>query len=111
MQPNLETFDAVRSHALELLRVGHQPTVLIVDDEEAMARFVETILRAAGYHTLVATSGHDAIETAEHVGDFDLLVTDFRMPAMNGDELARQMRRLKPDLNVLYLTGFSDALF
>ena len=85
-------------------------SVLIVDDEEPVRRFVERVLRDAGYPTAAAGGGHEAIEMAAKQR-FDLLVTDVNMPAMTGDELARRLRQLEPSLKVLYLTGFADQLF
>ena len=85
--------------------------VLIVDDEEPVRRFVDRALSAAGYNTSTAADGLQAIEAAEKAGEFDILVTDLMMPQMKGDELARRLRMREPQLKVLYLTGFSDALF
>jgi two-component system cell cycle sensor histidine kinase/response regulator CckA len=85
--------------------------ILVVDDEESIRTFADAALRAAGFETMLAVSGADALARAEHLGDFDLLLTDMRMPGMDGCELARRLRQSRPDLPVLYLTGFSDALF
>ena len=86
-------------------------TALVVDDEDAILRFVERVLSGAGFRTVVAHSGAEAVSLATTVAGLDLLVTDLMMPNMNGDELARRLRALDPDLPVLYLTGFSDRLF
>jgi two-component system cell cycle sensor histidine kinase/response regulator CckA len=88
-----------------------QGPVLIVDDEEAVLRFVDRVLREAGYTTVVAKSGPEAIELAKKVGSLSALVTDVMMPGMTGDELARVLRQNEPALKVLYLTGYSDRLF
>ena len=85
--------------------------VLIVDDDPGVLYFVGRVLERAGYVTVSATSGREALEAAARLGSVDLLVTDLRMPPMNGDELARQLRRTEPDLKVLYLTGCSDYFF
>lgn len=85
--------------------------VLIVDDEEPVRRFVERVLREAGYQTVLAGDGPEALEVAEKLGSFDLLLTDVMMPQMTGDELARRLRQNEPSLRVLYLTGYSDRLF
>ena len=59
-----------------------------------------------------ATSdGPRALEVAATLRTFDLLLTDLIMPKMTGDELARRLRRQRPALKVLYLTGYSDQLF
>lgn len=86
-------------------------TVLVVDDEESVLRFVRRVLEEAGLKTIVARDGAEAVLTAALVGNIDVLVTDLMMPHMNGDELARRLRAEQPDLPVLYLTGFSDRLF
>jgi len=86
-------------------------TVLVVDDEAGIREFVDRALRQAGYQTAVASDGPEALDVAERLGSFDLLVTDLRMPQMMGDELARRMRLRDPAIKVLYLTGFSDQLF
>jgi len=92
-----------------------QPTspyvALVVDDEEPVRRFVDRALREAGYKTVMAGSGAEAINAVTETGGFDILVTDLMMPEMNGDELARRLRSQEPSLKVLYLTGFSDKLF
>ena len=84
--------------------------VLIVDDDRAVRDFVEHVLRDAGYRTMAAASGPEAIELATKQ-PIDLLLTDVNMPQMTGDELARRLRHDDPSLKVLYLTGFSDQLF
>lgn len=87
------------------------PTALIVDDEESVRRFVERVLHEAGYQTALAGDGPEALELAQKLGSFEVLVTDVTMPQMSGDELARRLRQNEPGLKVLYLTGYSDRLF
>jgi len=86
-------------------------SVLVVDDEETVRRFVARVLQEAGCDVVTAADGPEAIAIAEGAGTIDLLVTDLMMPQMNGDELARRLRKRDGDLPVLYLTGFSDRLF
>ena len=88
-----------------------QGPVLVVDDEEPVRRFVDRVLREAGYKTVVASNGPEALEVAKRVGPLGGLVTDVMMPGMSGDELARVLRQTEPALKVLYLTGYSDRLF
>lgn len=85
--------------------------VLIVDDEESVRTFAERALRLAGYETAVAADGPEALSIWETQGPFELLLTDVVMPAMAGNELARRLRLLDPDLKVLYFTGYVDRLF
>ena len=86
-------------------------SVLVVDDEELVRKFVDRVLREAGYETTTASDGPEALEVAARHESFDILVTDVMMPQMTGDELARRVRITKPGMKVLYLTGFSDRLF
>ena len=87
------------------------PSVLIVDDEKAVASFVERVLAGNGWRTYVAHNGADALALAATLDGLDLLLTDLMMPEMSGDELARRLRSTLPDLPVLYFTGFGDRLF
>ena len=86
-------------------------SVLVVDDEEPVRKFVDRVLRDAGYHTTVASDGPEAIEMASKLESLDIVVSDVMMPQMAGDELARRLRQARPNIKVLYLTGFSDSLF
>ena len=103
---------SIRTLASKLVKQpAPQGPVLVVDDEEAVLRFVDRVLRDAGYKTAVANNGTEAIEVAKKVGPLGALVTDVMMPGMTGDELARMLRQTEPALKVLYLTGYSDRLF
>jgi CheY-like chemotaxis protein len=85
--------------------------ILIVDDDTSMRDFVDRVLKDAGYLTVHAVDGQDALEIGKRLGPFDLLLTDELMPRMAGHELARQLRKRQRDLKVLYLTGHTDRLF
>ncbi len=84
---------------------------LVVDDEEPIRVLIERILKMNGFQTAVARDGVDALAVAEGIEVLDILVTDLMMPNMNGDELARRLREKRPEVKVLYLTGYSDKLF
>ncbi len=86
-------------------------TVLIVDDEESIRRFAQHVLNGAGCRTVVASDGLEAIDLASRTPKISLALIDLMMPRMNGDELARRLRQTRPDIPILYLTGFSDRLF
>jgi two-component system cell cycle sensor histidine kinase/response regulator CckA len=79
---------------------------------DQVRKFVERVLREAGYKTATAGGGGEAIDIAKKMESLDILVTDVMMPQMTGDELARRLRQTEQrGLKVLYLTGFSDRLF
>jgi len=112
LAPEASVIGSIKTLANKLLKgPAPQGPVLVVDDEEAVLRFVDRVLRDAGYKTAMANSGPDAIEMAKKVGPLGALVTDVMMPGMTGDELARVLRQTEPGLKVLYLTGYSDRLF
>jgi two-component system, cell cycle sensor histidine kinase and response regulator CckA len=103
---------SIKTLASRLVKsVEPQGPVLVVDDEEAVLRFVDRVLRDAGYKTAIANSGPEALDVARKLGPLGALVTDVMMPGMTGDELARTLRQTEPGLKVLYLTGYSDRLF
>ncbi len=84
-------------------------TVLIAEDEEAVRRLTERVLQHAGYQVLVAQQGTDALLIAQrHQGPIHLLVSDVVMPQMGGGDLARQLAATRPDLRVLFLSGYAD---
>jgi two-component system cell cycle sensor histidine kinase/response regulator CckA len=85
--------------------------VLIADDEQSIRTFTAKVLGDAGYEVVAAANGPEALKIAEDKGPFDLYVLDLMMPLMNGDEVARLLRRADPDVKVLYFTGHSDRLF
>ncbi len=83
--------------------------ILLVEDEPAVRRAAERILRGAGYEVFSAPGGEVALrEHANRDARIDLLVTDVVMPKMSGRELAAQMTRARPALRVLFTSGYTD---
>ena len=86
-------------------------TVLLVEDQENVRRYVALVLRSFGYRVLEADSGVDAFAVAaRHNGPLDLLLTDVVMPGINGRILADQMKSKYPALRVLYMSGYTDDM-
>jgi CheY-like chemotaxis protein len=85
--------------------------VLIVDDEPQIRDLVSRVLTNAGYRVTTAEDGAAALAAVAKEGTPDLLLTDLKMPMMDGDELAARLRQATPDLKVLYFTGYSQTLF
>jgi two-component system NtrC family response regulator len=83
-------------------------TILVVDDEANYLTVMEALLGEAGYETLTAASGADALRLATHA-DLDLVLTDMKMPKMNGIELLSELKRLYPDLPVIIMTAFGTV--
>jgi two-component system, cell cycle response regulator CpdR len=85
------------------------PRILIADDEEAMRSLVARALQMDGHATVVAQDGAEALEILTlEAGRFDLLLTDIKMPLMDGIALALASAREFPDLTILLMTGFAD---
>jgi two-component system, cell cycle sensor histidine kinase and response regulator CckA len=84
-------------------------TVLVAEDEDGVRELLRKILTEFGYSVLTARHGRDALMLAgEGASDIDLLVTDVVMPEMSGRELAQTLRCRRPDLKVLYVSGYTD---
>jgi len=84
--------------------------IMVVDDEEAIRRYADRVLRSAGYQPVLAANGFEAIRLAASMGGVDALITDLMMPEMNGAELARRLRQEMSELKVLYMSGFCDSM-
>ncbi len=86
---------------------GASETVLLAEDEDEVRELTADILARAGYTVIPAANGTLALERARrHKGPLHVLVTDLVMPSMNGRELARRLKLLRPDMRVLYVSGF-----
>jgi signal transduction histidine kinase len=83
-------------------------TVLLAEDEAEVRALAYEFLTSAGYRVLVAEDGVRAMQIAEYDNTIDILVTDVVMPRMRGPELARRMKRLKPGLKVVYVSGYLE---
>jgi CheY-like chemotaxis protein len=85
-------------------------TVLVVDDEPLLCSLVSRILRDAGYSTLEANHGRSALEAARRSGGrLSLVVSDVRMPVMDGVQFAREFRLLFPTVPILFTSGQADV--
>jgi signal transduction histidine kinase/CheY-like chemotaxis protein len=82
--------------------------VLVVDDDDAVRATVADGLRALGHEVIEASNGQDALTLLEHHRP-DLLVLDYAMPGLNGAEVAVRARRSRPDLPILFASGYSDS--
>ena len=82
-------------------------TVLVVDDDPSTLRLVKEQLYDYGYLPIMASSGEEALEIASQQTHIDLLLTNIKMPGINGIDLVKQLSTLFPDIKVLFMSVFS----
>jgi PAS domain S-box-containing protein len=84
-------------------------TVVLVEDESMVKNLVSEVLRKAGYRVMEFANGREALaRTRRHAGSIQLLVTDVVMPGMSGIELGRQLALGRPEMRILFLSGYAD---
>ena len=84
-----------------------RPRILVVDDEEAVRDLIARSLSGAEYEVDTAEDGATAVERLQST-DYDLLITDLKMPGVDGLTVIREGRRLRPDIPVVIITGYSS---
>ena len=83
--------------------------MLLVEDEEYVRSLVRRSLQSKGYTVLEARNGQDALDVAQqHEGTINLLITDMVMPGMNGRDLAERLTPLRPEMKILYMSGYAN---
>jgi signal transduction histidine kinase/CheY-like chemotaxis protein len=89
-------------------RTPQGETVLVVEDEEALREVARRIFTRNGYQVITAASGPEALDIAAgHPGEIHLLITDVVMPHMLGKEVAEKMRLIKPEIEVVFMSGYA----
>lgn len=83
--------------------------ILLVDDNQLGLAARKSVLEEQGHRVATARSGEEGLELFRRSA-FDLVITDFKMPGMNGIELIRQVRTLRPEVPVILISGYADAL-
>ncbi|HLK57294.1 MAG TPA: response regulator [Chthonomonadaceae bacterium] len=108
MQGSSEQYVRNRNQGVETT-ASNRETILVVEDEAAVRALATTILRKQGYDVLEASHGSEALLVAQnYAGEIHLLLTDVVMPNMGGKELVRQLQEVRPDIRVLYTSGYTD---
>lgn len=82
--------------------------ILVVDDEVMMRNLILKILESEGYQITMTSSGDEALAMLKE-NNYDLLLTDVKMPGMSGFELLKQVKKSWPDMVVIVMTGYGDA--
>jgi two-component system cell cycle sensor histidine kinase/response regulator CckA len=88
---------------------GGTETILLVEDEDSVRAMVSKVLQSKGYTVLQASHGQEALQISDgHQGPIHLMVTDVVMPHMSGRELAEKLAAIRPEMGVLYMSGYPD---
>ncbi len=95
---------------MSTLKTKQSPGILVVDDEAPIRQIARRFLEAEGYRVTEAGNGLEAIALLRRGTPPDLLMVDFQMPDVNGDELVRHVRGATSDIKVLYVTGHVSEL-
>ena len=108
--PRAEDTDEVTSVEIHNTNPKHgTETVLLVEDEDIVRELSSEVLRSCGYKVIEASSGKEALRSYKEFGEeISLLMTDVVMPGMNGEELAKQLLSIQPELKILYSSGYID---
>ena len=101
--------DGVESAGRDAAPVAGSGTVLVVEDAVDLRELIAEILGMAGFTVLSAGAPGEALEmVARHAGAIDLLLTDVVMPEMSGRDLADRLTAARPEMKVLYMSGYTD---
>jgi CheY-like chemotaxis protein len=85
------------------------PRVLLVEDDDQVRAFVRTLLAKEGYKVIEARTGAEGLQMAEDAGNIDLLLTDMLLPELSGSDLAEKLIERRPDLKILFMTGYVEG--
>ncbi|HTU32548.1 MAG TPA: ATP-binding protein [Candidatus Acidoferrum sp.] len=88
--------------------IRRRETILIAEDEDSVRELASEFLRSAGYTVLTAENGIEAFSIAKRAGEIRLLLTDAVMPKLRGPELAKRLRQLRPEIGVIYMSGYLE---
>jgi len=107
--PRAEATPAAATQTAKAPEAGGRETVLMVEDEASVRKVVRRFLEKLGYNVLEAEDGHRALALVEASDEpIDLLLSDVVMPGMDGRDLLERVRRLRPAVGVLFMSGYTD---
>ena len=102
--------EAAVAAAARVAATDGSEVVLLAEDEPGVRDVARRTLERRGYHVLTAANGVEGLDVAAAAGHIDLLVTDVVMPEMGGRELATTLKRLRPEIKILFTSGYNEEL-
>lgn len=110
--PDCEIYPELHSIVTKLTLSHGGETILVVEDTPATAQITRILLESWGYRAFEAHTPSEALTLFEgHAAEIHLLLTDIRMPQMTGPQLADELRRRKPDLRIVFMSGYPESDF
>ena len=106
-----EKIESETSEMEQAISHGSGATILLVEDDEIIRSLTRQMLEENGYRVLAASDGLSALNSIQsNSGHFDLVLTDVVMKGMSGPEMVRQLSQTRPDLKVIYMSGYTGEL-
>lgn len=108
--PRMEFEEKEKEEIIRELPIGHE-RILFVDDEEVLIEIAKQMLERLGYEFVARTSSIEALEAFKAQPEkFDLVITDQTMPNMTGENLAKKIMAIRPNIPIVLCTGFSEII-
>ncbi len=109
--PSVAAMNAVETQVPETDSVRRRKTILLIEDEELVRGLVHNRLELLGYDTIAAVDGEGGVRIfRERLNEIDLVLLDFAMPRMNGVEAFEELIRIKPDVKVIFSSGYAEDI-
>lgn len=108
VEERVELTSSVRPAVRLAASVRPAPNILVVDDEKTVCNSCKKILTQEGYNVEVALSGEEALNKVKGNG-FDVVIADWKMPEIDGIEVARRIKKENPDIAVIMITGYPSV--
>jgi CheY-like chemotaxis protein len=106
---SVQVMDLVETKALALKAVNRRKTILVVEDEAGVRNLVVRRLDLLGYDSIIAEDGEEGVSVfRKRMNEIDLVMLDFKMPKMNGVEAFGELIRIKPEVNVILSSGYTE---
>jgi len=90
--------------------MSYRIKVLIVEDDNALAQMCAKLIRRRGHSAVIACSSQDALAIVRMVGDIDVVISDIKMPAMDGIQLMSHLHAIDAELPIILMTGYTSIL-